>query len=108
MGDEAIITSLSGTNRSSDKGKPRYDLISLVLLRRWAIHMARNVESKGEANWRNACTQEDIDRAKQSAFRHFLDWFEGKTDEDHAAALMFNVGLAEEAKEKRDGKEKAP
>lgn len=109
MREELIVTSPSGTNRSSDNGKPRYDLVPLLLLRRCAIHMARNMESKGEANWRNACTQEDINRAMQSAFRHFIDWFEGKADEDHAAALMFNVGLAEEAKEKMNrGKEEAP
>ena len=98
-----IETYSSGVNRSSDAGKPRYDLVDLGLFRRCALHMAANVASKGENNWRNASTEEDLKRFRASAFRHFIDWFEGKTDEDHAAALVFNVGGAEYVREKIQG-----
>ena len=100
---KSVITSESGVNRSPDTGKPRYDLVDLGLFRRCALHMAANVASKGENNWRNASTEEDLKRFRASAFRHFIDWFEGNTDEDHAAALVFNVGGAEYVREKIQG-----
>lgn len=42
-------------------------------------------------NWEKANTQEDLQRFKESAARHFMSWFKGKDDEDHASALFFNV-----------------
>jgi hypothetical protein len=32
--------------------------------------------------------------------RHFLQWFRGETDEDHASAVFFNVNGAEFVKDK--------
>lgn len=102
-----ITTSSSGVNRSSEHGKLRYDLLSMLMLRRWASHMTKNVADKGEANWRLACTEEDIARAKRSVWRHFMDWYEDvDTGEDNAAAMMFGIGLVEEAKEKLHGSDR--
>ena len=99
-----ITTSPSGVNRSAENGKLRYDLMSMLMLRRWAAHMTKNVESKGDANWRLACTEDDIARAKRSVWRHFMDWYEDvDTGEDNAAAILFGIGLVEEAKEKMRG-----
>lgn len=82
--------------RDTQNGKPRYDLIvpldmSPNMLDRWADLMARGAEKYTERNWEKASTQEELDRFRASAFRHFMQWFEGKDDEDHASAIFFNV-----------------
>lgn len=85
----------SGMRRDTDRGKPRYDLIDLSMLRRWAELMARGAEKYGEDNWRLAQTETERRRFRASAFRHFVQWMAGEDDEDHAAAIMFNVAAAE-------------
>lgn len=85
----------SGMHRDTDEGKPRFDLIPLPMLRRWADHMAKGAVKYGDRNWELADSQAEVDRMKASAFRHFVQWLEGSTDEDHAAAVMFNVAAAE-------------
>lgn len=85
----------SGTVRSDDTGKPDYTLISWELVDRWAEHMTKFVKIKGHNNWRNANTEEDLLRAKQSFWRHARAWDRGDEGEDHAAAILFNVGVAE-------------
>jgi hypothetical protein len=49
------------------------------------------VESKGKRNWMNASTQEDYDRFRESFLRHALSVMRGDQDEDHAAAVVFNL-----------------
>jgi hypothetical protein len=39
-------------------------------------------------------------RFKESALRHFIQWIDGNVDEDHAAAVLFNINGAEYIKEK--------
>lgn len=81
--------------RSDDTGKPDYTLIDLAFLERLAQHLTANAAVKGRNNWRRAHTQADLDRFQQSAFRHFVAWLRGDSDEDHASALAFNVMGAE-------------
>jgi hypothetical protein len=85
----------SGMVRSAQAGKPDYTLLDLVMLERRAAHMTAQVPSKGHNNWRLAHTEEDLQRFLASAWRHFIAWQRGDTDEDHAAALCFNVDGAE-------------
>lgn len=85
----------SGMHRDTDSGKPRYDLIWSPMLKRWAELMARGAVKYGESNWTKASSEEELTRFKSSAFRHFMQWMDGDTDEDHAAAVMFNVAAAE-------------
>lgn len=89
------VTLPSGMVRGNDAGKPDYTLIDLALLERWAVHMTAQVPLKGHNNWRLAHTPDDRDRFLQSAWRHFVAWQRGDRDEDHAAALVFNVAGAE-------------
>ena len=103
----AQTRSESGVVRSVDIGKPDYTLIDTALLERWARLMTAQVPSKGRDNWRNASTDEDLLRFRQSAWRHFLAWQSGETDEDHAAALLFNVAGAELARSVLLSREKA-
>lgn len=93
----------SGMVRDAAKGKTDYTLtLDGPMFERWATHMTRAcVNSDGTPgkypprNWMKADGQEEYERFKVSAFRHFVAWLNGERDEDHAAALFFNVNGAE-------------
>lgn len=89
----------SGMRRDTQEGKPRYDLIDLDMLTRWAELMARGAEKYGEDNWKLADSEEERTRFRASAFNHFVKWLKGVDDgEDHAAAILFNVAAYEYVK----------
>lgn len=90
----------SGMVRDTQDGKPRYDLIDEPMLTRWAELMARGAEKYGENNWRLANSEEELQRFKASGFRHFIQWIRGDTDEDHAAAILYNIAAAEYVKKR--------
>lgn len=97
----------SGMVRDTGAGKLRYNrVLDGPMFKRWAAHLQKGAIKYPDAeigvpNWTLAeGTEEELQRAKESAMGHFIDWFEGKTDEDHAAALFFNVNLAEYIKDK--------
>jgi len=90
----------TGMHRDTQEGKPRYDLIYQPLLKRWADLMARGAEKYTERNWEKAETVEELNRFKASAFRHFISWFNDELDEDHGAAVIFNIGGADMVREK--------
>ena len=94
----------SGMRRDIDDGKPRYDLIPTFMLRRWAELLARGAKKYGENNWQLAESEEELKRFKASAFRHFVQWMDGEEDEDHGAAVFFNIAAAEMVKDKLDGR----
>jgi hypothetical protein len=93
----------TGMVRSSQADKPRFDLMirkdvpySESMIYRRAVKMAQGAAIYGERNFELAETQEELDRFKASAFRHFMQWYFGEDDEDHAAALEFNVDAYED------------
>lgn len=95
-------TYTSGMNREPDTGRPRFDLLvpenvpfDQQLLTRCAALMERGAQKYAERNWEKAGSPEELERMKASAFRHFMQWFAGETDEDHAAAVFFNLLAAE-------------
>lgn len=95
----------TGMNRDIDDNKPRYDLLIPLdmdnpLLKRWAELMARGAKKYSSRNWEKAYTEEELERFKASAFRHFIAWFQGVDDEDHCAAVLFNLQGAEYVAEK--------
>jgi hypothetical protein len=94
----------SGMRRDTQEGKPRYDLIYIPMLTRLAELHTRGCEKYGERNWENANSQEELNRFKQSAFRHFIQWMSNMDDEDHASAVEFNINAAEMVKSKLNGK----
>jgi len=92
----------SGMVRDTDKGKARFDLLVAdgvpykhQFLTRCAELMMRGAEKYSDRNWEKANSAEEVARMKSSAFRHFMQWFCGETDEDHAAAVIFNILAAE-------------
>jgi hypothetical protein len=101
------ITYSTGMNRDINDGKPRYDLIYVPMLKRWAELMQRGAVKYGARNWEKASTQEELERFKDSAFRHFVQWFSGQEDEDHAAAVLFNISGAEMVKSKLHGRDES-
>ena len=100
----------SGMRRDTQEGKPDFSLLLTdlpydeQLLTRWASLMERGATKYGRRNWQLACSQEELDRFKASAFRHFVQWVTGQDDEDHAAAVLFNINAAEYVKSKLDVK----
>lgn len=97
----------SGMVRDTEAGKARFDLLFPLgipygqqILTRFAELMERGAVKYEERNWEKADGQVEYDRMKRSALRHMIQWFVGETDEDHAAAVMFNIMAAETTKVK--------
>lgn len=97
----------SGMRRDTEAGKPRFDLMvpegipyEEQLLTRFAALLGRGAEKYTERNWELANSEAELARARSSAFRHFFQWFTGETDEDHAAATIFNLMVCETVKGK--------
>lgn len=89
----------SGMRRDTTEGKPDYTLIYEPMLTRWAELMTRGAEKYGRRNWELANSPEELERFKASAYRHFVQWIRGDQDEDHGAAVMFNISAAEKIKD---------
>jgi hypothetical protein len=85
----------SGMVRDTDAGKLRYDLIDRPMLKRVAALYTRGAVKYGDNNWRLANSEEELVRFQSSAFRHFMQWINGERDEDHGAAVFFNIAAAE-------------
>ncbi len=82
----------SGFNRDVQEGKPRYDLIPAELLKRLAELYSRGAEKYDESNWKKANSEEEYNRFKASAFRHFIDWMnDWNSEEDHAVGAIWNI-----------------
>lgn len=70
------------------------------MFKRWAEHLTKGCEKypdvePGVPNWKLAKGQAEYVRFRKSALRHFIQWYNGDTDEDHAAAVFFNINGAE-------------
>lgn len=70
------------------------------MLKRWAQHLTNGAKKYTAKNWMLASGQAEYDRFKESAFRHFMQWYNGDVDEDHGSAVFFNINGAEYLKEK--------
>lgn len=81
----------SGFTRDTGENKPRYDLIPHELLTRLADLYARGAEKYDENNWRKANSEVEYKRFIASAWRHFIAWLRGDTDEDHMSAVVWNL-----------------
>lgn len=100
-----FITHASGMKRDANPdGAIEYsNILHGPMFDRWAAHLTKaKVKypdvAPGQPNWTLGANQEDYLRFKESAFRHFRKWMRGDTDEDHAAAVMFNLNGAEYVK----------
>lgn len=78
----------SGAKRDTQEGKPRYDLIPPGPLKRLAELYARGAEKYDDWNWTKGMP---ASRFIASAMRHMEAYRGGDTDEDHLAAVAWNV-----------------
>jgi hypothetical protein len=78
----------TGSVRDTREGKGRYDLISPIALRRLARHYENGARKYGDRNWEKG---QPLSRYLDSAMRHLCGLLHGFTDEDHAAAAMWNM-----------------
>lgn len=82
--------------RDTDDDKIDYTLaLDGPMFERYAQHLTTGAKKYEARNWMKASGKAELDRFKASALRHFIQWFRGDTDEDHAAAIWFNVNGAE-------------
>lgn len=97
----------NGMVRDTEDGKMDYTLVlDGPMFDRWAGLLDRGAKKYEARNWMKALAETDKakreatkDRFLRSAFRHFRQWMRGDTDEDHAAAVMFNINGYEAMKE---------
>lgn len=90
--------------RDSQEGKPAFQFLLPDMpyteqpLTRWAMLMERGAKKYGPRNWQLANSEEELERFKASALRHMFQYQSGETDEDHMAAVMYNLMAAEYVK----------
>lgn len=107
-----MVPMAGGMVRSSSDDKTNFALVADgVMFERWAAHLTRATRPRGDfpgypkRNWLKAregdpeAKMATMERAKESAFRHFIQWYRGDRDEDHGAAVFFNINLYETVKE---------
>jgi hypothetical protein len=91
----------SGMQRDTETGKSRFDLVyDGPLLVRYAAHLTKGAAKYSPRNWMKANGVEEMERFRSSAARHFQQWMNGETDEDHMAAVVFNLNAYEYVKAK--------
>jgi len=78
----------SGMVRDSREGKGRYDLITPFGLQRLAQLYERGASKYAPRNWEQGAV---FSRFLDSAERHLEQYKMGLTDEDHLAAVAWNV-----------------
>lgn len=101
----------SGMVRDTSTGKTMWDLTADgPMLKRWAELLTRGAvgdpnatppkKGYGARNWMKASGDPELARFKESAFRHFMQWYRDERDEDHGAAVFFNINGAEYVRER--------
>lgn len=80
----------TGAVRDAQSGKGRYDLLLTLphMLYRLARHFENGAKKYGDDNWRKGLP---LRRFIDSAFRHLCQYMEGKDDEDHLTAVIWNL-----------------
>ena len=78
----------SGAVRENVSGKGRFDLIPFQAIMRLAQHYENGAEKYSPRNWEKGMP---ISRYCDAAMRHLIKYIDGWDDEDHLAAVMWNV-----------------
>ena len=78
----------TGSRRDTQEGKGRYDLISVIFLKRLAKHCENGATKYGDRNWEKG---QPLQRYLNSALRHISNFLEGDRSEDHLAAAAWNL-----------------
>ncbi len=97
----------SGMVRDTQSGKLEWDRIfDGPMAERWATLLTKAITKyadvePGKPNWTLASGDAERIRFRKSAVRHFMQWLRGDTDEDHGAAVFFNINGFEYVKLKQ-------
>ena len=96
-----------GGVRDTEEGKTDYTLIlDGPMYDRWAEHLTKGAKKYEARNWMKFGHGTLIEmsqaqwRAKRSLARHFRQYMAGERDEDHGAAMMFNINVIEYLEER--------
>ena len=90
-----------GMVRDTTEGKINWCLVADgPMLKRWAIHLTNGAKKYAARNWMKAEGAVEYERARESAYRHFMQWYYDDRDEDHGSAVFFNINEAEYIREK--------
>lgn len=89
----------NGMVRDTEDGKLDYTLVfDGPMFERWAGLLTRGAVKYEARNWMKALAatiigERTVTKARflRSATRHFIQWLKGQRDEDHAAAVFFNI-----------------
>lgn len=99
----------SGMVRDTQDGKVDFTrVMDGPMLERWAAHLDKGAVKypdvrPGVPNWTLAAGDAELARFRKSALRHIIQWLRGDRDEDHAAAVFFNINGAEYVQNKMKG-----
>lgn len=77
------------------------------MLTRFATLLQKGAKKYSPRNWELGVGEVELERAKESAHRHMMQYLCGEEDEDHAAAVFFNLMQAEYIKYKLKEKNEA-
>lgn len=78
----------TGAQRDNADGKERFDLLPISALARIAGHYEKGAKKYGENNWRKGIPRQEF---LKSGLRHLFKLLRGDKDEDHAAAVAWNI-----------------
>lgn len=85
-----------GGHRDTEDDKVDYTLaFDGPMFERYARHMTSGAKKYEARNWMKFTDQAAMDRARRSLARHFMQYQRGDLDEDHAAAIIFNLNVIE-------------
>jgi len=78
----------TGAKRCDDSDKVNWGLLPVQCLERVAIRYTEGAKHYGANNWKKGVPKT---RIYTSTFRHLMEYRAGKTNEDHLAAVVWNV-----------------
>lgn len=91
----------SGMERDTASDKVRWDLVwDGPMLPRYAELLTEGAKKYAPRNWMLANSPAELERARISLCRHFAKYILDWSDEDHAAAVIFNLNLVEYIKDR--------
>ena len=96
----------SGMMRDTTEDKIEYWSMRIgPMYKRWASLLTKGRKKYPDAalgvpNWTLAAGEAELLHAKESFTRHTEAYIDGEEDEDHAAAIIFNINLMEYIKER--------
>ena len=94
----------NGFTREPDGDKPDLswlftvrglELVPRELIERIAEHYDNGAAKYSADNWRRGTDPASLARYRRSVARHIFAWFRNETDEDHAAAVAWNLFTCE-------------